>query len=234
MLRSIFVFLAFSLLFLSGNSQDNIVSKEFLLGQFDYTKHQSFDKLKPEHSNRTHYVQKQVKDSIESMFNAAKKEGIYLKVISATRNYSAQKAIWDRKWKKAKAEGLNDFEAAQKILLFSSHPGTSRHHWGTDIDINSVEPEYFETERGKKEYKWLVENAAKYGFCQVYSNKNDGRTGYEEEKWHWSFLPLANRYFNLYKKYLTQLNGENLDSLYMGIGLKKNYVLGINQNCLHD
>ena len=102
MLRSIFVFLAFSLIFLNGNSQDNIVSKEFLLGQFDYTKHQSFDKLKPEHSNRTHYVQKQVKDSIESMFNAAKKQGIYLKVISATRNYSAQKAIWDRKWKKAK------------------------------------------------------------------------------------------------------------------------------------
>ncbi len=234
MLRSIFVFLVFSLFFLNGNSQDNIVSKEFLLGQFDYTKHQSFDKLKPEHSNRTHYVQKQVKDSIESMFNAAKKQGIYLKVISATRNYSAQKAIWDRKWKKAKAEGLNDFETAQKILLFSSHPGTSRHHWGTDIDINSVEPEYFETERGKKEYHWLVENAAKYGFCQVYSNKDNGRTGYEEEKWHWSFLPLANRYFNLYKKYLIQLNGENLDSLYMGIGLKKNYVLGINQNCLHD
>ena len=29
-------------------------------------------------------------------------------------------------------------------------PGTSRHHWGTDIDFNSVDPAYFKTATGIK------------------------------------------------------------------------------------
>jgi hypothetical protein len=38
-------------------------------------------------------------------------------------------------------------------------------------------------------------NAGKYGFCQPYTEKTgSGRTGYEEEKWHWSYKPLASKY----------------------------------------
>ncbi len=48
-------------------------------------------------------------------------------------------------------------------------PQASRHHWGTDVDINSVEPEYFESGQGLKEYTWLQENAWKFGFCQPYT-----------------------------------------------------------------
>lgn len=38
-------------------------------------------------------------------------------------------------------------------------------HWGTDVDINSVDPSYFTVEPGLSEYKWLVNNAAQFGFC---------------------------------------------------------------------
>ena len=34
-------------------------------------------------------------------------------------------------------------------------PATSRHHWGTDLDINSVDPKYWEEEPGKSEFEWL-------------------------------------------------------------------------------
>ena len=54
-------------------------------------------------------------------------------------------------------------------------PATSRHHWGTDMDINSVEDDYFKDGKGKKVYRWLVENASKYGFCQVYSDKKSSK-----------------------------------------------------------
>ena len=78
-------------------------------------------------------------------------------------------------------------------------PSTSRHHWGTDIDINSVNPEYFETAKGKKEYEWLVKNAPAFGYCQVYSPMGIERPdGYQEEKWHWSYLPIAGKLTQAY------------------------------------
>jgi LAS superfamily LD-carboxypeptidase LdcB len=70
-------------------------------------------------------------------------------------------------------------------------PGTSRHHWGTDIDLNSLENSYFEVGEGLKVYQWLLQHAHEFGFCQPYTSKATGRTGYEEEKWHWSYTPLS-------------------------------------------
>ena len=48
------------------------------------------------------------------MYNAAKKEGIALKIISGTRNFNEQKTIWERKWKRYKS--LDPIERAQMIL----------------------------------------------------------------------------------------------------------------------
>ena len=43
-------------------------------------------------------------------------------------------------------------------------PGTSRHHWGTEIDIHSYNNESFEQGPGKAIYDWLTLHAADYGF----------------------------------------------------------------------
>jgi LAS superfamily LD-carboxypeptidase LdcB len=51
---------------------------------------------------------------------------------------------------------------------------------------------------GAKEYQWLKENAKKYGVYQVYTSKKNGRTGYNMEKWHWSYIPLAKEYLSYY------------------------------------
>jgi len=48
-------------------------------------------------------------------------------------------------------------------------PGTSRHHWGTDVDLFSLDNKFFESGDGKIWYSWMVQNAAKYGFCQPYT-----------------------------------------------------------------
>lgn len=77
-------------------------------------------------------------------------------------------------------------------------PSTSRHHWGTDMDLNSLNNSYFASGKGKKIYDWLTNNAYKYGFYQVYTDKVNGRTGYNLERWHWSYLPLASAYLEQY------------------------------------
>src|ERR1043165_6982453 len=79
-------------------------------------------------------------------------------------------------------------------------PSTSRHHWGTDMDLNSLNNDYFDSGEGKKIYEWLTAHASEFGFCQPYTSKADGRTGYEEEKWHWSYVPLSKGFLEEYKK----------------------------------
>jgi len=107
---------------------------------------------------------KEAYEAWKKMHAAAAKDGVNLIIISATRNFDYQKGIWERKWNDAKYKGKTDTETALNILKYSSMPGTSRHHWGTDVDFNSVTPSYFTSGNGKKVYTWLLKNAATYGF----------------------------------------------------------------------
>jgi hypothetical protein len=109
-----------------------------------------------------------------------------------------QKTIWERKWKLEKYKGWSNCDKVADIMKYSSMPGTSRHHWGTDIDINALENSYFESGSGKKTYEWLKAHGPDYGFYQSYGPKTDGRTGYEEEKWHWSYFPISSHMLKAY------------------------------------
>jgi D-alanyl-D-alanine carboxypeptidase len=193
--------IAFISCLLNNSAHESIVlTKEELLGKFDPPKHESFSLIECTLTSKTGiYLRTEVYEQVKKMAEAAKKEGVVLSVLSATRNYDYQKGIWERKWNGAKYKGWKDADIASDILKYSSMPGTSRHHWGTDLDFNSVEPSYFKTGNGKKVYDWLQKNAASFGFYQTYTSKENGRTGYNEEAWHWSYLPLA-------KDFLTQYN----------------------------
>ena len=76
--------------------------------------------------------------------------------------------------------------------------------------------------------------AARFGFCQPYTPKGENRPyGYNEEKWHWSYMPLS--------KTFTQQAGLHLkDKMIKGfegaetavdIQVIKHFVLGINSAC---
>ena len=213
-----------------------------LLGKFNPKTDSDFVLVDKVFCNKEIYLQKETYESFIKMHKAAKEEGVSLKIRSGTRNFYAQKGIWERKWtgKTRLSDGtfasdLKDpKKRALKILLYSSMPSTSRHHWGTDIDINNLNNSYFKSGKGLKEYTWLVKNASKFGFCQVYSDKNsEERTGYEMEKWHWSYLPIAAEYT---KKYIELIQYKHI------IGFKgskyakdieaiKKYVAGISHSC---
>lgn len=147
-------------------------------------------------SSKNIYVQKPVQIALVKMMDAARADGIELKVISGFRSYREQKAIWQRKWDAN--EGLDDIGRVNQILKFSSMPGISRHHWGTDVDFNNLEPAYWRSEKGVRIQQWLRQNAPSFGFCEPYSGKAQGKRsgGYEDEAWHWSYraiaLPLQN------------------------------------------
>jgi LAS superfamily LD-carboxypeptidase LdcB len=185
------------------NTKDSVeikeeISKDFVLGKFNYRKDTSFIKVSKSHSSKTIYLKKEAYRSFIKMYDQAKSEKINLKIISGTRNFYEQKSIWERKWERYK--NLSPIKRAKKILEYSSMPSTSRHHWGTDIDLNNLNNSYFENGTGKKEYDWMIESANIYGFYQVYTSKEDGRKGYNLEKWHWSYMPLSEKYLNYYNE----------------------------------
>ena len=205
---------------------------DFLLGKFEYSDHKDFVLMDSKWSDKDIYLQRDANAAFEKMAEAAQKEGIDLIVVSGTRNFNEQRRIWEKKW-------LNNVEEdprkkALDILAFSSMPSTSRHHWGTDIDINSVEEEYFEQENGKAVYAWLDTHAGDFGFCQVYSDKSESnRTGYSEEPWHWSYMPLANKFLEAYVQSIryTNIKGFEGSELAEPLQMIERFVKGINTKC---
>lgn len=190
-MKSIIVFL--SAVLFSSSLQISRVDE--LMGRFNPARHHDFVMIQREHTDKPQiYLRREAYEAFKKMAEDASKEGIRFKIISATRSFDHQKAIWQRKWDDGKYRHLSDREKALAILKYSSMPGSSRHHWGTDIDLNSLNNEWFDKAEGKTMYEWLVNNAHTYGYYQVYTNKENGRTGYAEERWHWSYLPLAEQF----------------------------------------
>lgn len=219
------------------------ISKKYLMGKFDPAKDERFSKIPAPYAQKEMFMRTEALESFQKMHAAAKKDGINLLVISATRPFDVQKSIWEAKWTgRRKVDGkmlskeVKDPQGrAVKILRWSSMPSTSRHHWGTDIDINNLNPEYFDTGQGLKEYEWLVAHAIEYGFCQVYSEMGENRPyGYQEEKWHWSYLPISKDLTNAYAQ---KISDQDIDG-FLGaesapmIEVVQKYVLGINPDCL--
>ena len=220
------------------------VSDRFLMGKFSASKRGDFVRIHPRYASRSGmYLQKLPYDAFKAMHADAKQNGINLKIISASRSFYHQKSIWEAKWNGKRRVGAirnikriikDPIKRARKILEYSSMPGSSRHHWGTDIDLNSFTNSYFAKGQGKRVYNWLKQNAPRYGFCQPYTQKDDSRpNGYNEEKWHWSFKPLSAEYtrqaqhrFN--DAIFTGFDGSNTATR---IGIINRYVLGIHANC---
>ena len=64
-------------------------------------------------------LQPQAARAFQMMKTAALKDNIKLKVVSSFRDYSTQKRIWNRKYKRFTLEGLSPLEAIEKIVEYS-------------------------------------------------------------------------------------------------------------------
>jgi len=212
------------------------ISKSLLIGKTNFGKNSAYIKFDNKyHSKSTMYLERETASAFIRMHEAAKQDGINLIVVSGARNYYSQKSIWERKFNSNRQAGYSPVENATKILKYSSMPTTSRHHWGTDIDINSLEPTYFESGIGKKEYEWLSKNAIEFGFCQVYTDFDidDRTTGYQNEAWHWSYIPKAKIYLKEYNDKISyeDINGFLGSDLAEELNMIDDYVNGISSNC---
>jgi hypothetical protein len=151
-------------------------------------------------------MQEEVYEAYERMRQAAAKEGIEIKVVSAHRSYHRQREIWNAKYKTLTLQGLPAKDAIQEIITYSTLPGTSRHHWGTDIDIiDNANPQSGDVLLAEKFYgdgpssalrSWMNRNAADYGFLEVYTD-HPNRKGFAHEPWHYTYHSLSKAYLEV-------------------------------------
>jgi LAS superfamily LD-carboxypeptidase LdcB len=142
---------------------------------------------------------------------AAAKAGIDLVPASSFRDFERQVGIWNGKWtgtrplldrdgRRLDPRALTPARRVDAILTWSAAPGTSRHHWGTDLDVydRAAVPADYRLELVPGEYgpdgpfarltAWLDANMHRYGFYRPYATF---RGGVQPEPWHLSHAPTA-------------------------------------------
>jgi len=126
-------------------------------------------------------------DALESMDDAARKEGLTLLVSSAYRTYAYQARIFARN-----VQELGEAAARRE----SAEPGRSQHQLGTAVDFGSIDDSFAET----KASAWLSANATRFGFSLSYPKGLETLSGYRWESWHYRWIgpaaaKLENRFF---------------------------------------
>ncbi len=161
-------------------------------------------------------VHRDVAAPLVQLCEQAQQAGFALRVASGFRSFERQLAIWngkadgrrpvlDQAGQPLDVAALTEREKMWAILRWSALPGTSRHHWGTDIDVwdgSAVDDSYQirltaeECVAGGPFYAlhcWLnqVIAAAPGGFFRPYQTD---RGGVAPEPWHLSYRPVAAQY----------------------------------------
>ena len=178
----------------------------------DFSEEISYEELigkgKPELFGDGYKLRKPANEAFLQMASEAKKSEINIQVVSSYRSFVRQNQIWERKFKSNENKGLKPTENIQKIIEYSTIPGTSRHHWGTDLDIidgnvkqpsSVLQSRHFEANGCYRKLKlWMDEHANRFGFYLVYTNL-ETRKGFKYEPWHYSYKPLSQTYLKQYQ-----------------------------------
>jgi len=136
-------------------------------------------------------IDERAADYAIKMFDAAAADGVTLRVVSAYRTIQYQQMLFDRDVKMYEGQGMTPDEAYIATSKNIAIPGQSEHNAGLAIDILSNDwwdvTEGFATTNA---FKWLSENAQKYGFILRYPKGKESITGIVYEPWHYRFVGI--------------------------------------------
>ncbi len=161
-----------------------------------------------------HQLQDEVSQAFMVLQADAREAGFELAIASSFRSFARQLAIWNGKasgvrpvhddlGRSVAMAGLPPIEQVYAILRYSALPGSSRHHWGTDLDVYdaaALAPGY-QLQLSPQEvaaggifdplHCWLDERMAageSRGFYRPYARDAGGVA---PERWHLSYASLS-------------------------------------------
>ncbi len=160
----------------------NLKDKKLILANKYYTLNKYYPKnivrVSRKYGYANRYLQKEAYVAFVKMHKAAAKKGLTLFIISGFRSYSLQSRLYNG-YKRAKGLTYTD--------KWSARAGHSEHQLGLAIDLSNGKTGYTKIYK-TKEYKWLKENAHKYGYIERYPKGKEYLTGYGYEPWHYRYV----------------------------------------------
>lgn len=110
---------------------------------------------------------------------SAANDGVSLFIVSGFRSYGYQQKIIDKK--------LASGQTLEQISKVNALPGQSEHHTGRALDLTTGNEKKVLTEAFEETsaFKWLMENALKFGFKMSFPREN--KFGFIYEPWHWCY-----------------------------------------------
>ena len=168
-------------------------------------------------------IHREAKADFLSLQSLAKKAGFELAVASSFRSFERQCIIWQDKLAGRRpilsdsgdaldVDALSEEETLWALLRWSALPGTSRHHWGTDLDIfdRAALPDGYRLQLVPEEYEaggvladfnhWLAELIDRDQACGFFRPYSSDIGSVAPEPWHISYRPMANEYVSRFDR----------------------------------
>lgn len=173
-----------------GNAQSNPIWNLILVnranklkGDMDIEKTQ-FD---------TQWVDSRAAKAYQTMYEAAKKDGITLYLRSGYRSVSTQTTNYNADYQRNLNKGYSKEEATRLTEQYYARPGESEHHTGLAFDI--ITPEYHndvytlnEQFAETEAYTWLTQHCAEYGLILRFPEDKVDITKINYEPWHYRYV----------------------------------------------
>ena len=114
-------------------------------------------------------------EALDEMATAASRDGIIFSVGSAYRSAEYQAQVYEREVRTYGQE-VADRQSAQS--------GKSQHQLGLVVDFFPIDDTFANTPA----YKWLRENAGRFGWSLSFPDGYENVTGYRHESWHYRYV----------------------------------------------
>lgn len=134
--------------------------------------------INPDYARSGMSLVKEAKEAFEKLSQDAKQDNMMIFAISSYRSYDYQLNLY------------NTYVAAdgkKAADTYSARAGFSEHQTGLVVDVYDGITPYTSFEE-TKEFKWMQENAYKYGFILRYPKDKVKITGYQYESWHYRYV----------------------------------------------
>lgn len=146
----------------------NFIPEDLVKVSYEYTMHDT-------------KLNKVALENFIKMAEDAKKDNVYFIITTAYRDYNFQSVLYNNY---VKADGVINADT------YSARPGYSEHQFGYSFDLSNKDYAKFNEFEYTNEYKWLQENAYKYGFIMRYPKGKEYITGYQFESWHYRYVGI--------------------------------------------
>lgn len=121
---------------------------------------------------------KSAAEAFIELCQTAKDEGYTIIGISGYRSYQTQAKLYNRYLQK---------DPQWLVDTYSARAGHSEHQTGLVIDVSSNNADILTFEMSQS-FKWMKDNAHKFGFILRFQKGKEDITGYKYEPWHYRYV----------------------------------------------